>query len=341
MNGGMIVATYELAPAGSAAALALEASLGQADGPPFVRGEVVAEGEGRATVAFPADNWSHDLTMLLTALAGEVVETAAFTRCRLVGLELPAGWLPGPAVGAPPGVGVGAILKPSLGLSPREAAATAAELAAGGAVLVKDDELLGDAPWCPLEERVRAVSAALGPGVTYCANVSGSAAGLLTRAARAVELGATGLMVNLTQGFDAVRALREEGFGAPILAHRVGSGGWTRNERFGVSLEVTALLERLAGADFVLAGAFAGKLFDADADVAAQLDACRRPLPGAPHAAAGVLGGGVGPHNAGALARQAGGDGLILLCGQAAYRAPGGPREGVAATRAALEAAGA
>ena len=81
-------------------------------------------------------------------------------------------------------MGVGAIVKPSLGLAPAEVGDVAADLAAGGAELFKDDELLGDPPWCPLSDRVRAVSQVCGPSVTYCANVTGPSATLVERARR-------------------------------------------------------------------------------------------------------------------------------------------------------------
>ncbi|MDP9386534.1 MAG: RuBisCO large subunit C-terminal-like domain-containing protein, partial [Actinomycetota bacterium] len=291
---GAVLATYELEPAGSAEALALEASLGMREGPDFVRGRVVSEGGGRAVLEFPAANWGRNLPMLVSALvAGEGMEDRSFTRCRLVDLSLPPGWLPGPAFAAPDDVGVGAIVKPSLGLTPGEVADVAAALAAGGARLVKDDELMGDPPWCPLEERVAAVAAALDPSVVYCANVTGPTEDLVARARRVVELGATGVMVNaFAQGLDAVRALRHADLGVPVFAHRVGSGPSARNERYGATGAVLAALTRLAGADYVQVGAFGGKLFDTDDDVRAQLHAVRRPLPGVP-APVAVLGGGV------------------------------------------------
>ena len=336
----MIRATFELEPHGAAEALALEASLGMAEGPDFVRGRVVEEGGGRAVLEFPAANWGRNLPMLVSSLvAGEGVEDRSFTRCRLVGLDLPPGLLPGPAFPAPPDVGVAAIVKPSLGLRPDEVAGVAASLARGGARLIKDDELLGDPDWCPLERRVEAVAAALHPSVVYCANVTGPVEGLVARARRVVDLGATGVMVNaFTLGLDAVRALRDAALGVPVLAHRVGSGPWVRNDRFGVAGHVLASLTRLAGADYVQVGAFAGKLFDTDADVRAQLDAVRRPLEGAAVPVA-VLGGGVGPDNAAAQVAEAGGTGLLLLLGSAAYRHPAGVEAGVRATCDAVAAA--
>lgn len=285
-----------------------------AEGPDFVRGRVVGPG----VLEFPAANWGRSVPMLVSALvAGEGVETRAFTRCRLVGLELPPGWLPGPAFTPSAGAGVGCIVKPSLGLSPSEVADVAAAVAAGGAALVKDDELMGDPEWCPLYDRVAAVAAALaGSSCRYTPNITGPSSTLVERARRVVDLGATGVMVNaFAQGLDSVLALREAELGVPILAHRVGSGPMTRNRDFGVSSAVLADLTRQCGADYVLVGAYDGKLFDSDDEIDAQLAAVRQ----AP-AATAVLGGGVGPWNAKEQAARAGGDGLLLLLGAAAYR---------------------
>ena len=333
----MIRATFELEPHGSAEALAIEESVGMRNGPSFVRGRVVSDDDGVAVLEFPEGNWGRNVPLLVSALvAGEGVETRAFTRCRLIDLELPDGFLPGPAFEARRGVRVGAILKPSLGLRPHEAAEVAAAIGQGGATLVKDDELLGDPDWCPLEQRVAAVADALHPCVQYFPNVTGPGAGLVERARRAVELGAGGIMVNaFAQGLDAVLALREAELGVPILAHRVGSGPWTRNDRFGVAPAVLAMLTRLCGADYVLVGCFGGKLFDSDDDVRAQLDAVRRPLPGV-RAPTAILGGGIGPDNARQQAERAGGDGLLMLLGAAAYGHEGGVGEGVRATCRAL-----
>jgi ribulose-bisphosphate carboxylase large chain len=323
----VIRATYELEPHGSAARLAAVASSG--------RGTVMDEGGGRAVVDFDEGDVGGSLPLLLSSVVvGEAGEDRSFSRCRLVGLELPPGLLPGPAFPAPPVVSVGAIVKPALGLLPAEVAEVVAAAARGGAVVVKDDECLGDPPWCPLEERVSAVAAVLPAGVVYCANVTGPVDSLVDRARRVVDLGATGIMVNaFTSGLDAVRALRAAGLGVPVLAHRVGSGPWARNDRFGVSGAVLAGLTRLAGADYILVGAFGGTMFDTDEEVAAQLAAVRGPLAGAPPATA-VLGGGVGPHDAAAQVSAAGGAGLLVLVGSAAYTR--GLEAGVRATVDAL-----
>ncbi len=331
----MIRATFEIRPASAVDALAAITSTGVPGDPGGARPQVELDGE-RATLTYPDANWGGDVTLLVSSLlAGEWADLAAFERCRLVALELPDDLLPGPAYDAAEDVLVGAIVKPSLGLSPREAAATAAELAAGGADLVKDDELLGDRPWSQLEERVRAVVAAVPERVRYAANVTGTADGLLRRAERAVELGAGAVMVNaLAQGLDSVRLLREAGLGVPLFAHRVGAAFWMRGP-VGVAPAVVAQMTRLVGSDYILVASFTGRMADSPDDVLAQIAACHA---GSPRSTA-VLGAGVGPENAAAQVDAAGArSGLMVLLGSAAYAHPGGPREAVAATVAAVRA---
>jgi ribulose-bisphosphate carboxylase large chain len=329
----VIRTVYELDPPEAAEALALIESVGRADGPEHVRGRVVGSEGGRAVLEFPEANWGADVTLLVSSLlAGEWADSSAFRRCRLVEAEWPAGLFPGPAFAAPDSVLVGAIVKPSLGLAPKEVASTAARLAAGGAALVKDDELLGDPDWCPLEERVRAVVAAIPDDVRYAANVSGLVDTLLERAARVVELGARAVMVNaFAQGLDALRALRAANLGVPIFAHRVGAALWARQPEFGVAPAVVAELTRLCGADYVQVGSFTGSVYDTPADVHAQIAACHRELGGVPRAVA-VLGGGVGPDNAAAQLDAAGtSSGVMVLLGSGAYER-GSPEEAVRAT---------
>lgn len=327
----MIRVTYELDPVDAAETLALVASVGHADGPERVRARVASAADGRAVLEFPETNWDGDVTLLVSGiLAGEWADLAELARCRVVAAEWPGGTFAGPAFDAPDGALVGAIVKPSLGLTPSQVAETAAAAGRGGADLVKDDELLGDPEWCPLAERVRAVAAAT--DARYAANVTGPVETLLERAELAVELGAGALMVNaFAQGLDAVRLLRKAELGVPILAHRAGAAMWTRNPAHGVAPAVVAQLLRLLGADYVLCGSFSGRVFDPEADVRLQVAACHADL-GVPRSVA-VLGGGVGPANAAAQLERLGvRDGVMVLLGSEAYRRPGGIEDGVRAT---------
>jgi ribulose 1,5-bisphosphate carboxylase large subunit-like protein len=286
---------------------------------------VVSSEGGLVVLDLPEDNWGADVSLLLSSLvAGEVTEVRRLSRCRLVDLDVPAGLLPGPAIGASSAVTVGVIVKPPLGLSPPEVADVVRAAVAGGAGFVKDDETLGDPPWCPLADRVRAVAKALEPGVAYCPNVTGPPPSLVDRARMAVDLGATGVLLNpFGQGLGGLVELRQADLGVPIFAHRAGSGPWARNPSFGPTGAVLARLLRRCGADYVVAGGFGGTLFEDDDEVRANLAAIRGPLPGVRPAVA-ALGGGLGPDDVARQVSLAGGGGLLVLLGSRAYAYRGG-----------------
>jgi ribulose-bisphosphate carboxylase large chain len=359
VDGGDLVATFELEPHGSARALAVEESTGTEAVAPalaeLVGGRVISEAGGRAVIAWPWTNWGANLPQLMASvLVGEGVETTRFTRCRVVAVEWPGELVV--ALGGGPRLGLdgvrallgagdrpllGGIVKPSLGLSPAAVAHTAAALSRGGCDLVKDDELLADPEWCPLAERVPAVAralAAVGSPCLYAANVSGPLDALLDRAAAAVAAGAGAIMVNaFATGIDAVRAVAAAGLVVPVFAHRVGAGPLVRNPDFGVAGSVLCELTRIAGADFVQIGGFGGKLFDTWGEVAANLAACRRPLAGAAVPVA-VNGGGVWAGSVPDVVGAAGHD-VMLLVGAGAYEHPGGPEAGARSVRQAIDAA--
>jgi 3-oxoisoapionate-4-phosphate decarboxylase len=310
-------AIYEIRPPAWGETLAILQSVSLPDGPQRERAQVVeVEGE-RVTIDFPALDGETSAEQLLAAcVAGEWTDRGDMESCRLVEVDWPEG-LPGPAFPASPGVSVGAIVKPALGLSPEEAAAVAAELAAGGAVLVKDDELQRSSP-----DRVRAINGAIPEHVLYAANVTGADADAI------VQAGARVLMVNaFLAGLGSISRLRK--YGLPVFVHRVGSAFLRRGGPVSVSARVLAEVTRLLGADYVQVGSFSPRTFDTDDEVREQIAAARP--------ATAVIGGGVGAENAREqLERARTRDGVMLLLGSAAYAQPDGVRAGVAAAVAAI-----
>jgi ribulose 1,5-bisphosphate carboxylase large subunit-like protein len=310
-------AVYEIRPPEWGETLAILQSVSVPDGRVGVRARVVAVENERVTVDFPALDGETSAEQLLAAcVAGEWADRGDVESCRLVEVEWPEGF-PGPAFPAAAGVAIGAIVKPALGLAPKEAAAVAAELAAGGAVLVKDDELQRSTP-----ERVRAINAAIPEHVLYAANVTGGDAEAI------VEAGPRALMVNaFLAGLGSIARLRD--YGLPIFVHRVGSAFLRRGGPVSVSARVVAELTRLLGADYVQVGSFSPRTFDTDDEVREQIAAARP--------ATAVIGGGVGPKNASEqLARAGMRDGVMLLLGSAAYAHSDGVRAGVAAAVEAI-----
>jgi len=305
-------AVYEIRPPGWGETLAVLQSVSLPDGPARVRARVIGVEGDRVTVDFPElDGETSAEQLLAVCVAGEWADRGDVESCRLVEVEWPTG-LPGPRFPAGPGVSVGAIVKPALGLSPDEAAAVAAELAAGGAVLVKDDELQRSSP-----ERVRAIEDAIPEHVLYAANVTGADVDAI------VGAGARALMINaFLAGLGSIDRLR--GYGLPIFVHRVGAAFLRRGGPVSVSARVLVELTRLLGADYVQVGSFSPRTFDSDDEVREQIAAARP--------ATAVIGGGVGAENAREQLERAGTrDGVMLLLGSAAYGHPDGVRAGVAA----------
>jgi hypothetical protein len=305
-------AVYEIRPSAWGETLAILQSVSLRDGPPHVRARVVDVEGDRVTIDFPAlDGETRAEQLLAACVAGEWADRGDVESCRLVEVEWPEG-LPGPAFAASPGVSIGAIVKPALGLGLADAAAVAAEVAAGGAVLVKDDELQRSSP-----ERVYAINDSIPGHVLYAANVTGADAHAI------VEAGARALMVNaFLAGLGSISRLRE--YGLPIFVHRVGSAFLRRGHSVSVSAGVLAELTQRLGADYVQVGSFSPRTFDTDDEVREQIEAARP--------ATAVIGGGVGAENANEQLELAGSrDGIMLLLGSAAYGHPEGVRAGVAA----------
>ncbi|MDR2156882.1 MAG: ribulose 1,5-bisphosphate carboxylase, partial [Clostridiales Family XIII bacterium] len=121
-------------------------------------------------IAFPHDNFGPNFAMQLTTVLGNV---SYMGHLKLMDIEYPESYLKefqGPKFGVE---GIRKLLgvydrpllnnmiKPCTGLDVQQTADLAYEVALGGVDIIKDDELVADAPHCPLIERVKAVMAKL------------------------------------------------------------------------------------------------------------------------------------------------------------------------------------
>jgi ribulose-bisphosphate carboxylase large chain len=248
-------------------------------------GEVAAveeQGDGSFRVVFslPVDNIDPSLggiTNLWPVVAGEVFNFYFIKRARLVDLELPVSLRQrylGPRFGirairslvrhegTPL---VGAIIKPNVGLNPRQAAKLAEDLAYAGFDFLKDDEISVSPALCPLKERVGRIADAVekasretGRKMLYIANITSDFSVLHEAACTARDAGAGGFMIDpFCIGLSAIDFLRRS-FALPVYLHRVGYGLFTAGPAFSISYEAFSRLFRLLGADFSHVGGIWG-----------------------------------------------------------------------------------
>jgi ribulose-bisphosphate carboxylase large chain len=134
---------------------------------PATTGEQTGYRRAEVRISIPLENTGISLPTLLATVAGNIYEVAEVSGLRLMDLELPPAF--GEAYGGPRfGVEgtrrlavvpddrpiIGTIVKPSVGLSPEEVAEFVRTVAEAGVDFIKDDELLANPDYCPLEQRV-------------------------------------------------------------------------------------------------------------------------------------------------------------------------------------------
>ena len=238
---------------------------------------------------------------------------------------------------------IGTIIKPKVGLNPKDTAQVAYEAALGGLDLIKDDETLTNQTFCPLFERLEAVMDALdrakdetGKQVLYAVNVTTGGDRIVELAHKAVSAGANMLMVDvLTAGFSAIQALAEDpAINVPIHVHRTMHGALTRNPHHGIAMRPIAKLVRSAGGDQLHTGSVSGKMGSKAGEVLADNIEITKPLsylkPVFP-----VSSGGLHPGKVAAEISKLGTD-IILQAGGGIHGHPEGTTAG---TRAMLQAA--
>jgi len=235
---------------------------------------VAPVGEARAWViqiAFPCHNIGGQIPLLLATVYGECASSGEI---KLLDLHLPesfVGAFKGPKFGMD-GIRelVGAtgrpllitMLKPALGLTPKESAEVFYQAAIGGSDAVKDDELLVSHPWSHFLDRVREHERAAqqafdetGHRTLYFVNITDRPDRLIANAYRAIETGASALMVDfLTVGTSALAMLADDpAIAVPIMGHLAFGGAMYAAPWSGVSSHlVLGKLPRLAGVDVVV-----------------------------------------------------------------------------------------
>lgn len=367
-----VVATYELQGAfplqESARVVAMEQSTGTWT--PLARRstkledrlaawvEGVDRKRGTARIAFPVEIFEPgNVAGILSIVAGNLFGLGSLRRARLIDVAFPPSFakaLPGPRVGIAGirrAVGTtrsqrphgGTIVKPKVGLNPKQTAAVAGQAALGGLDLIKDDETLTDQAFCRLAERTPRVMAALdqareqtGKGCLYAVNITAGADAVLDRLDTVVDAGANCVMLDvLTSGFDALASLRRA-TNLPIHVHRTMHGALTRSQEFGIGMLPIARLVRLCGGDQLHVGSASGKM-EHTAELPAILAALRASWHGTKPVFP-VSSGGLHPASVPAEVKAFGSD-CVLQAGGGIHGHPDGTTAGARAFLQAIAAA--
>jgi ribulose-bisphosphate carboxylase large chain len=311
----------------------------------------------QVVIEWPMENIGTDLATLQTTIAGNLFELQELFACRVQDLQLPAQFVaahPGPAFGLPgtrrligdvPGAMIGTIIKPNVGLTEDQFRLVVRELAGASIDLIKDDELMTDPSYLPLERRVavatqeiQAAEQVTGHPTMYAFNITGDLAGLRRRHDLVVEAGGRCVMLNVpVMGLPALAWLREF-TQVPIHGHRAGLAGSMRSPALGLSYRVWQQLARLAGADHLHASGLGSKFYETDDQVAGNVRSLLEPL-GDTLIPVPTLSSGQNVTTAAPTYAAVGSTDLLMLAGGGVAAHPDGPAAGVRSLREAWAAA--
>jgi ribulose-bisphosphate carboxylase large chain len=251
----------------------------------------------KVTLSWPLDTLGPSLPNLLATVAGNLFELKPVTGLRLLDMRLPAEFAaayPGPRFGIAgtrhlAGVKerplIGTIIKPSVGLGPRDTAELVSDLCRAGIDFIKDDELQSDGPACPFDQRVEEVMRVIndhsqrsGKKVMYAFNLTGDLDQMRRRHDTLLKHGATCLMASINS-VGLVGMVELARFSqVPIHAHRNGWGYLSRHPLLGWSYIAWQKIWRLAGADHMHVNGIGNKFAETDESCIASARACLTPM---------------------------------------------------------------
>ena len=239
-----------------------------------------------------------NVSQILSSIAGNIYGMKIVKNLKLLDLHFPGSFMrqhKGPLFGVKgirklTGVRkrplVGTIVKPKVGLTPKQHAKVAYDAWSGGLDVVKDDENLASMPFNKFRERVietvklkNKAEQETGEKKIYMPNITAETLEMIKRAEFVKEQGNEYMMIDiLTVGWAALQTMRikNEELGLVIHAHRAMHAALTRNPKHGMSMLVIAKLARLVGVDQLHIGTAAiGKMYgskDEELDIEREVE---------------------------------------------------------------------
>ncbi len=226
------------------------------------------------------------------------------------------------------------VVKPNMGLTPKDFADIAFEGWRGGLDICKDDEMLADLDWSPLKERAGLTTEALkkaesvtGKKKMYIANITDEVDRINELYNMAVESGVSTVMINtLMTGLSSLRMVRKKSK-IPLMSHFTGTACFSRIPNFGISALVLTKLQRLAGADIIGLAGFGERMKCSDREVLETIEACLKPW-GPIQSCLPVPGGSDTPETLAAAYHKIGHSNFGFICGRGVFGHPEGPAQG-------------
>lgn len=291
------IATYKLSGKESLRDAAWELAIGQSVGNPHIRNQweteelfenhsckVIGDEEelkklksGIIQIAFPIinTNWKEDgITQLLVQVMGGQLDIDKIIECRLLSLDFPKEvhtYFKGPSFGIS-GIReylnihnkplLGAIIKPKTGITPSILLEMVKELVEGGVDFIKEDEILSNPCFCPIEERVPLIMNYInnsGRKVIYAVCINSDYPYIIDRVKKVYELGGNGVHINFWNGLGVYKSIRD--LDLPIFVHFQKSGDKILTDvshRFSISFNVICQLAGMMGVDFIHTGMWGG-----------------------------------------------------------------------------------
>lgn len=232
-------------------------------------------------IAYPQELFERDnMPNIMSSIAGNIFGIKLAKNLRLEDVHFPNKLLksfPGPRFGIH-GVRkfmhvknrpfIGTIVKPKLGLNPKDHSECAYEAWLGGCDFVKDDENLASQDFNKFEKRLTLTLAAAdkaesitGEKKAYLCNVTSETETMLKRAQMIKDQGGKYMMIDiLTEGFGGLQTLRQHGPKLAIHGHRAMHAAMTRNPKHGINFMTLADFSRMCGIDSLHIGTGIGKL---------------------------------------------------------------------------------
>ena len=313
--------------------------------------------QAEVSVSWSMENIGPNLPTLISTVQGNLYELKHFSGLKLLDLEFPASFVQnytGPRfgiAGARKLTGVvdqpmiGTIIKPSVGMSPAETAALVKTLSEAGIDFIKDDELMGNPPHSPFDERVDAVMRVIndhaqhtGKKVMFAFNITDELDLMHEHYNKVLRSGGTAVMMSLNSlGIAAVKKICDQGALA-VHGHRNGWGMINRAPLLGIEFPAYQKLWRLAGVDQLHVNGIQNKFWESDDSVVCSIRACLQTI-GVGETVLPVVSSGQWGAQAPETYRRTQTVDLLYLAGGGIMAHPGGPAAGVRALRQSWEAA--